>query len=286
MYDRHGMLAERFALGRQVFMETQLTRPVPQRRPGSIRVLVVGDPKFSPQFKRRPQQLPGARDEAQKVVNKLELLNKQLGGMPKIEVTKKIGEELKAFELRELLRGGEYDIVHYAGHAYFDQKSPEASAWILSDGPLRAQEIRNTLDWSNSPPWLVYANACEAGMDGQRARDRYHGNVFGLATAFINNGVAAYVAPLWPVDDSVAAFLAEQFYESLLLDRASLGESLWAAKCAAKRELLDSTKPEDDWALPASTALSWASVVLYGDPTPRLLQSLWTPGAATKQPTE
>ncbi len=284
MYDRYGMLAERFALGRQVFMETQLTRPVPQRRPDAIRVLVIGDPKFSSQFAYRPQQLPGAQDEAKKVVDQLDLLDKQLGGMPKVEVTKVIGEELKAFDLRELLRSGEYDIVHYAGHAYFDQKSPEASAWVLSDGPLHAQEIRNTLSWTDSPPWLVYANACEAGMDGHKARDRYHGNVFGLATAFINNGVAAYIAPLWPVDDFVAAFLAEQFYHSLFLERASLGEALCAAKCAAKRELLDATEPEDGWALPANIALSWASVVLYGDPTPRLLQSLWAPGAETEQP--
>ena len=86
------------------------------------------------------------------------------------------------------------------------------------------------------------------------------------------------IAPLWPVDDAVAAQLAIDFYRALLLERLSLGESLHRAKLLAKQDLANAEAVRG--------GLSWASVVLYGDPTPRLLQSLWTPSAQRqKQPT-
>ena len=41
-----------------------------------------------------------------------------------------------------------------------------------------------------------------------------------------------------------------------------------------------------DQTMPAKTALTWSSFVLYGDPTARLLQSLWSPSGGTKLPTD
>lgn len=297
MYDRDGMLCEQYAVGRQVFMELAVTRPPVQRQPGMIRALVIGDPVFSDSFEDHPEQLPGARTEAATVVETLRQLDEQLAQVPSIQVTHYIGVRLTVLEMRELLRSGHFDIVHFAGHAKYVEGCPEASAWALSDGLLTAREIANTLAWTDSPPWMVYASACEAAMDGreassseegetqtQRTTKRYYGDVYGLATAFINEGVAAYIGPLWPVVDHVAAGLARAFYRELLLEQASLGESLWKAKHEMKQFLL----PEDEiaraWAFPAREALSWASFVLYGDPTPRLLESLWAPRGA--KPTE
>ncbi len=281
--DRHGMLSERYALGRQVFMEAGRARRVMRRKPGPIEVLVIGDPQFSPEFARqrekapgwRPRQLPGAQREARMVINEFDRLGDELLGMVPIRVTPLVGVHVTVNDVRQHLRSGQFDIIHYAGHAYFDKKDPESSAWLLSDAMLCAREIRNTLAWTDSPPWLVFANACEAGMDAGASAMRYHSDVFGLATAFINQAVAAYIAPLWPVDDQVAAQLAVDFYRALLLDRASLGEALRFAKSMAKDDLLAAS--HDGVAAPARSVLSWASVVLYGDPTPRLLESLWTP---------
>lgn len=284
LHDRQGMLCERFALGRQVFMETHLARRVLRRKPGPIKVLVIGDPQFDldqyqREYKWRPQQLPGARNEARTVVNAFAQLHDELAGLPPLCITPLIGTVVTMHEFRRLLRSGQFDIIHYAGHASFDKNDPEGSAWLLSDGLLRAREIRNTLAWTESPPWLVFANACEAGMDAGSPAGRYQSDVFGLATAFINQGVAAYIAPLWPVDDAVAAQLAVDFYRTLLLDRTSLGEALRSAKVIAKQDLLGPANVDDGWFIPPRVALSWASVVLYGDPTPRLLESLWTPYA-------
>ncbi len=96
----------------------------------------------------------------------------------------RIGTRLTNQEFRDLLRHENYDIVHFAGHGQFDPEDAETSAWILSDGALWALEIRNTLANHPAPPWLVYANACEAGMESRGVPLRYQGNVFGLATAF------------------------------------------------------------------------------------------------------
>src|SRR5205823_3119236 len=146
-----------------------------------------------------------------------------------------IHKVLTKTEFRHKLRKEKYDLIHFAGHAIFRAEDPEASAWLLSDGPLWAKEIRNTLAWCEAPPWLVFANACEAGMDSAAPPSRYQGDVFGLATAFINQGVAAYLGPLWPIGDAVALQMATDFYSALLLERASLGEALRWAKQEAKR---------------------------------------------------
>jgi CHAT domain-containing protein len=223
--------------------------------------------------------LKAAEEEAEKVATRFKELNDgELAGLIKIRIHKLIGGRITVNDIRDLLRQGRFDIVHYAGHAHFDKADPEGSAWLMSDGFLRAQEIRNTLAWTETPPWLVYANACEAGMDAEGPTSRYQGDVFGLATAFINQGVSAYIAPLWPVQDEVAAKLATDFYEALLLDRLSLGEALRRGKIALKQDLL--AEGDDQEPLPSSIALSWASTVLYGDPTSRLLRSLWTPAGS------
>lgn len=289
MFDYQDMLSKRFAIGRQVFMDTSLNRRPMRRKPGPVQVLVIGDPQFSDEFLEycdrqhhwRPHQLPGAQAEAAQVKAEFEHLHKELAGMQPIQVTAFIGARVDAADFRQYLRDGQFDIIHFAGHARFDAEEPAGSAWLMSDALLRAQEIRNSLARTQSPPWLVFANACQAGMDAGARPRQYQGNVFGLATAFINQAVAAYVAPLWPIDDAVAAQLATDFYRGLLLERLSLGEALYRSKMEVRASL---SQTPAGAVLPARVALGWASLVLYGDPTPRFLQSLWTPDAERDRP--
>ena len=182
---------------------------------------------------------------------------------------------LTSAEMRALLRDGGYDIVHFAGHGVFNADDPETSAWLLSDGELWALEIRNTLADHPAPPWLVFANACEAGMDGARPKRKYQGNVFGLATAFINQGVAAYIAPLWPIDDLLAQHIALELLRELLCERTTLGEALRRAKARARAtSRIRTSSVETGTAIRRGPALGWASLVLYGDPTEELFQAL------------
>ena len=270
----HGeWLGERYAMGRQVFMETGLARRVPGRRQGRVRPLVIGDPLLdSPKWR----QLPGARDEAEQVAGWFASNSERAGSVIDFDRARdtRIHCRLTRADLRALLRDGRYDIVHFAGHGLFRADDPETSAWILSDGELWSLEIRNTLADHPSPPWLVFANACEAGMDGARPNRKYHDNVFGLATAFINQGVAAYIAPLWPIDDLLAQYIALSFYRELLCERATLGEALRRAKAAARHLAYPDVVDRNGNGDQAWASLGWASLVLYGDPTEELFQAL------------
>jgi CHAT domain/Clostripain family len=274
LHDGEALLGLRYALGRQVFMDAPTLRQARRRTAGSIRVLVIGDPIFTPAFldelRRQqrpvPPQLPEAREEARRIAQEFERLRDELAGLPPLHVESVVGDTLSVTEMRERLRDG-FHIIHFAGHGVFRKGDPETSAWLLSDGELWAREIRNTLAGLEEPPWLIFANACEAGMDAGMPVDRYQGDVFGLATACINQGVAAYVAPLWPVQDVLAAELAADFYRELLLNRASVGEALRRAKVRARGSR---------GAAADARQLTWASFVLYGDPTQLLLRSLWS----------
>jgi CHAT domain-containing protein len=286
LHDGEALLGLRYALGRQVFTDLPTLRQARRRAAGSLRVLVIGDPVFAPAFledlrrRRRPvpPQLPEARQEAHRVAREFERLRDELAGLPPLHLESVVGDTLGVTEMRERLRDGYHIIIHFSGHGVFRRGDPETSAWLLSDGELWAREIRNTLAGLEEPPWLVFANACEAGMDAGAPAGRYQGDVFGLATACINQGVAAYVAPLWPVPDVLAAELAANFYRELLLNRASVGEALRRAKVRAHT---------GTGAGAGARHLAWAGFVLYGDPTQLLLRSLWSgsaPPLAKNQP--
>lgn len=270
MHHRGEWLCERFAVGRQVFMATGLARRVPRRRQGRVRILVIGDPVLDDADW---SQLPGARAEAEQVVGYFLKLKEQMGEVIDFDPARDahIHTRLTNADFRALLRDGDYDIVHFAGHGVFDAEDPETSAWLLSDGKLWALELRNTLSEHPAPPWLIYANACEAAMESRVAK--YQGNVFGLATACINEGVAAFIAPLWPIDDLLAQQIALTFYHELFSERASLGEALRRAKADARRvatpEQVNGTNNGQAWA-----SLGWASLVLYGDATEEMFQAL------------
>lgn len=273
MHHRGEWLSERFAVGRQVFMATGLARRVPRRRQGRVRILVIGDPILNDSSW---SQLPGAQAEAEQVVGYFLKLKEQMGEVIDFDPARDahIHTRLTNADFRALLRDGDYDIVHFAGHGVFDADDPETSAWLLSDGKLWALELRNTLAEHPAPPWLIYANACEAAMESRAVK--YQGNVFGLATACINEGVAAFIAPLWPIDDLLAQQIALTFYHELFSERASLGEALRRAKADARRIATPASNgngfgQEDGqaWA-----SLGWASLVLYGDATEEMFQAL------------
>lgn len=269
LHHRGEWLSEKFAVGRQVFTTSGLARRVPRRRAGRVRALVIGDPLFDPGL--CWPQLPAARAEAHQVAGAFTRMQRELGEVIDFDPAHDalIGVRVDRATFRERLRDGGYDIVHFAGHGQFVADDPEASAWLLSDGPLWALEIRNTLLEHPAPPWLVYGSACEAARE---SKQRYQGNVFGLASAFIHQGVAAYVAPLWPIEDLLAQQIALRFYHELLAERRSLGEALRRAKTVAHRAVLPSEASARERMLPVS--LGWASLVLYGDPTEELFQAL------------
>jgi hypothetical protein len=197
--------------------------------------------------------LPGAADEAERI-------GQLAAADPRVRVTRIAKAQVTREAVLERLRSEEFDVIHYAGHAFFDPAAPGESGIVCADGTLRALDLLNL----RSLPPLLFFNACEAGRLRRapaRARTRKPrhdvrralGNAVGFAEAFMRYGVANFVGTYWPVGDSSAATFARAFYE-LLLSGAPLGDALLAGRKAVK----------------ASGSVDWADYIHYGDPRFRI----------------
>ncbi|MEO6809874.1 MAG: CHAT domain-containing protein, partial [Isosphaeraceae bacterium] len=203
-------------------LRTTFARPPEpsHNRQSVLRVLVVADPA-------RDNTLPGAEEEGLAVAELFESFNTLADRErwpQRFQVTRLIGsfEATPTAVLRELAVR-RYDVLHYAGHCFFDPQEPERSGWIFSDGVVISAYELQRID--RVPP-LVFANACESGITPDRTGERSAAMVPSFAEAFFAQGVANYVGTAWPVDDIAARRFATILYGALLgLDVGPLGES-------------------------------------------------------------
>lgn len=196
----------------------------------TLDVLLVVDPT---------EDLPGARAEGER-------LRKLFGAQSRLRIHTLEGPQATRSKLRDAFHSGEWDVVHYAGHAHFDALHPARSG-ILCHG----EEVLSGADLAalSNLPALVFFNACEAGRirsarapaRGKEPRNigqRIQRNV-SFAEAFLRGGVASYVGTYWPVGDEAATAFAATFYEGLLGGRA-VGDALAAAREELRaRQLVD-----------------------------------------------
>ena len=279
--DRRGWLVDRFAIGRQVIADTgTVPRWTSSRRQGPLRLLVV-----APAVEGGGSELAGAGAlEGAHVAEAFARLQERLPGIVDPSNFKKyVDQPVTVEHFRALLRERRYDIVHFAGHGRYDAAQPERSCWLFSDGPLYAFELRHTLANAQVTPWLIYGSACEGAQDGsdRSTKGAYHDGVYGMASAALGEGVAAYLGPLWKIKDVDAKNMAVAFYEALLMRRASLGDALSLARRSVREGqpdldqltvLQEGADPDGVTRLPQSAG--WTGLVLYGDPTPTVLQRL------------
>ena len=274
MHYKDGWLSEHFAMGRQVVSRMSAAR-MRSRVPGPLRALVIGNPRTT------ETSLAYAAEEAAAIAQAFEALAAETDGLLEFKRDRDalINQDLTRNELRDLLRYGNYDIIHFAGHAAFDARHGGSSGWLLTDGRLTARAIRNTLRWRDTQPWLVYANACEAATEADSTPTMYQNDVFGLASAFLDHGVSVFVGPLWRINDHVAARIAKTFYKQLLKERQTVGEALRIAKVETKADTFDRLRAADDPDRPGNRVenVSWAGLVLYGNSTATFGQRLAAP---------
>jgi hypothetical protein len=165
---------------------------------------------------------------------------------PAVNVEVLRGPQATKGALRTHFQSGDYDVVHYAGHAFFDPVHRARSGIICYD-----REVLGGSDLASigNLPALVFFNACEAGRIRRGAarhekelavEKRIERNI-GLAEAFLRGGVANYVGTYWPVGDTPAKRFAETFYQKLLT-----GNTLAEALLTARRVVKDI--PSVDWA--------------------------------------
>ncbi len=194
-----------------------------RRREREFNVLLVVNPTGD---------LPGAVEEGERVTRMLA----QLEGAG---ITTIRGSEATRTRLLAEFRSGDYDAIHFAGHAYFDAGAPASSGILCAGGRVLSGADLAALE---SVPALVFFNACEsarlrAAVKPLRQLDRS----VGFAEAFLRGGVANFIGTWWPVSDNAASAFATTLYRDLAKGR-SIGDALNASR-AAVRHL-----PSADWA--------------------------------------
>lgn len=230
-HDGQDFLCIRYAAGRRLVSEGPAVVATARRAVATdASALVVADPTGD---------LPAARLEGQQVSDLLI----QKG----VRVEYRQGNDVRKKDFLLALR--DYDIVHYAGHATHVADSPDESCLMTCDGPIQAFEIARFL---KSPcPSVVFLNACWSAEE-LRDPDAYSPMMRGLGRTFMYAGVAAFVGYLVPVPDASATRFAREFYSSLSVG-FSIGESVRRSRILIREG--------------GKTDLTWASAVLYGDPS-------------------
>ena len=175
-------------------------------------------------------------------------------------------------EVLSLLLVNEFDVVHFAGHGVFDQKS-DRKGWVFSrDCVLTAREIFRV----HQVPRLVFANACrstemEESTDALPSRKIEDVSV---AEGFFARGIENYIGAGWPVSDSWATYFAVRFYSHVLgvtatprtPPRANEPQTVGKALAETRKELLarirkgDFERPSDS--VPALRM--WGAYQHYG----------------------
>ena len=176
-----------------------------------------------------------------------------------VVLTEVRGEEATRAHLLDLFRSGKFDVVHYAGHAFFDPTTPDRSGLICAPRDPSNPSVLSGADVAGlgELPMLVFLNACEsarvrslpaAGMKKRKHPSRLLGLV-SVAEAFMRGGVASFLGTYWPVGDEAAYKFAETFYTSIL-DGQPLGPAVTKSRLV----------------LQESECGDWADYIHYGSP--------------------
>jgi pimeloyl-ACP methyl ester carboxylesterase len=216
-----------------------------------LRVLVVANGS-------KEHPLPGAQQEARLLLDLFDRINCR-NGPDKISATALIGPA-NATALDVLLQINEqtpFDVLHYAGHCVYNEKQPELSGFLFSNGDMLTAR---DLDRIDRTPKFVFANACESGVLPSRPDLSSPELPAAFAEAFFKKGVANFICTAWPVGDAPSRDFALKLYAELLGDNPEgIASNIYTALREARRQIV-STK-------------TWAAYQHYGNPYFRLFRS-------------
>lgn len=240
LHDGHRFLCQQFAMGRVVRTRQQMIGSPSRDLALPLTMLVLADPDGD---------LKAAYDEGICIRDFVETMQ------DKVRVGFR-SEGAQADFIRAKLR--HFDIVHFAGHADYDEGRPERSGWRLGREHLTAADILKMSGTGNMPA-LIFVNGCQsARADTHAAGYGAQIPIFGMANAFILSGVNHYIGTCWEIPDDSSRRFAIAFYHHLYK-----GFSVGAAVRAARQTLIDQLGEHN---------IIWASYILYGDPSVRYLE--------------
>jgi DNA-binding response OmpR family regulator len=209
-----------------------------------LRVLLVASNVSTPDF----PPIPGADEELRQLKDSIGPYFEQRGIT--VEIEDYPAERASYDAVKQRLRDGRFDILHYAGHAFHDADKPEESGLVLpsvAGNPhevtlLKARELRSLL--SRSSICFAFLSACECGTaeDGSAL---LNGEAVGIADAMVHAGVSSVLGYRWPLPDDLAAEAATTFYKSL----AEVGE-IDVALLKTRNTLHDTNSDQPVWLSP------------------------------------
>lgn len=240
LFDGEEFLCLKFSIGRIVSTRQNITGIQKRGKGDSFRVLIMADPQgnLDSAYKEGIRIRDELNDKSDKI--KVSLVSSHID----IQYVKK--------NIRD------YDVVHYAGHADYNLNEPSKSGWIMSDDRLTASDILKLAGGAPLPS-LIFTNACHSGRTGEWKIDEgFENEIYGLANAFLLSGVTHYIGTFWEVLDSPSSIFAIEFYKALARN-ISIGEAVRIAR----KHLIGHFGKNN---------IIWASYMLYGDPTSRVLR--------------
>ncbi len=203
------------------------------RGESKLRLLIVANPTGD---------LPWAEAEAQAI-------EAAVAELPHVEVTRwHMSPDGSALDL--LAEFPRHHIVHFAGHALYDEQAPALSRLLLDRNGEHYITAQNLAGLS-IPPLLLFLNACESGRQST-TWERAHTWATGLADASIAAGSRNVLATFWNIGDEAAQTFARVFYGEFFG-----GAPLGVAVHRARSHLFEQVGWSD---------LTWASYLFYGDP--------------------
>ncbi|MEZ4528462.1 MAG: CHAT domain-containing protein, partial [Desulfobacterales bacterium] len=232
-------LCRRFAMGRNVQTRQTVRRGVQRQISYPLQMWVVANPLGD---------LAKALDEGMEICDGMDRLN-----VPEVRICAFLGSEITMADMQKKIRT--YDIVHFAGHADYDDRHPEQSGWKLKDSILQASDVKK-MEGGAAMPLMVFSNACQSARTGEWGRagkwqENAQDSSFGLANAFMISGVRHYIGTSWEIRDESGRYFALEFYRHLLA-----GNTIGQALCLSRQTM--SERGQD---------AGWAAYVLYGDPS-------------------
>lgn len=232
-FDGEQFLCRQFNIGRIVNVEledSEVSMRIPRER---MEMLILCNPRAD---------LPASYTEGKRILTELEKNENLLVDLENNSID-------VAFVIDHLRN---YDIVHYAGHAYYDRANPGKSGWLLKDGKLTAESVIKLKNSKKPLPALVFSNGCQSSQTEKWD----FGNIYGLANAFLLAGVRHYIGTLWEVYDEPSSEFAVIFYREVQKG-SSIGEAVRKARLGTIEKF-------------GEDMIVWASYVLYGYPMSRL----------------
>jgi CHAT domain-containing protein len=149
------------------------------------------------------------------------------------------------------------DAVHMAIHGKYSDRSID-DGLILTDRETMTPNVVLATKLKGHP--FVFLNACQVGSGREVL-----GDYAGMAAAFLVQGAAGVIAPLWSVNDEIAREIALKFYQNVFAGTTT-GEAIRAERAKFTEHAFRSEDESDRGSSAATTSSTLMAYQFFGHP--------------------